>query len=38
MSPSVAEYDDDDVEEFSMVGALRELGDGGELGSSPLRR
>jgi hypothetical protein len=38
MSPSAAEYDDDDVEEFSMVGALRDLDDEGELGSSPLRR
>jgi hypothetical protein len=37
MSPSAAEYDDD-VEEFSMVGALRELDDEAELGSSPLRR
>lgn len=38
MSPSAAEYDDEDVEEFSMVGALRELDDERELGSSPLRR
>jgi hypothetical protein len=38
MSPSAADYDDDDVEEFSMVGALRDLDDEGELGSSPLRR
>lgn len=35
MSPSVME---DEGEEFSMVGALRELDDEGELGSSPLRR
>jgi hypothetical protein len=38
MSPSAADYDDADVEEFSMVGALRDLDDDGELGSSPLRR
>jgi hypothetical protein len=38
LSPSAPEYDDDDGEEFSMVGALRELDDAGELGSSPLRR
>lgn len=40
MSPSAPDYDvdDDDGEEFSMVGALRELDDEGELGSSPLRR
>jgi len=37
MSPSAVGYDDD-VEEFSMVGALKELDDEGELGSSPLRR
>jgi len=37
MSPSAAEYDDD-VEDFSMVGALRELDDGDALASSPLRR
>jgi len=40
MSPSAAEYDDEDGdgEEFSMVGALRELDYEGEVGSSPLRR
>ena len=41
MSPSAPDYDvddDDGEEEFSMVGALRELDDEGELGSSPLRR
>ncbi|KAM0708363.1 hypothetical protein Q7P35_005014 [Cladosporium inversicolor] len=38
MSPSATEYDDEDVEEFSMVGALRDLDDDVELGSSPLRR
>lgn len=38
MSPSAPGYDDDEEEEFSMVGALRELDDEGELGSSPLRR
>lgn len=38
MSPSAAEYDDEDVEEFGMVGALRDLDDDVELGSSPLRR
>lgn len=42
LSPSGGGYEDEGEEEFSMVGALRELDDdaddGGELGSSPLRR